>query len=131
MLYRVAAEDVALSPNEPHRKLVARGSYVVNVQWLANFDPKAYSSPWRLSPERFENADGRTPCPPPLLFGAGVHRCLAEHLGHAMIREMIRALFAQPGVRRVDGPEGTLQPGEKGTIPYGNFAQRMLVCFDA
>ena len=129
-LYRVASDDVELSPSRPHRKLVARGSYVVNVQWLANFDPQKYRRAWRLRPERFEVPPGAPPCPLPLLFGAGVHRCLAEHLGHAIIVEMIRALFAQSGVRRADGAEGKLQPGPKGEIPYGNFAQRMVLCFD-
>jgi cytochrome P450 len=128
MLYRVAAQDVALTPQEPEVHLVARGALVVSVPWLANFDPRRYQRPWRFEPQRFE---GASPASKPLLFGSGVHRCLAEHLGHTMIREMIRALFSKSCVRRVPGPEGHLQRGPKGTIPGGDFARRMLVRFDA
>jgi cytochrome P450 len=128
MLYRIAAQDVALTPEEPEVHLVARGALVVSVPYLANFDLRCFERPWRFEPERFE---GPSPAPKPLLFGSGVHRCLAEHLGHTMIREMIRALFARPGVRRLPGAEGHLQRGPKGTIPGGDFARRMLVRFDA
>ena len=128
MLYRVAAEDVALAPGTPHTRMVARGSYVVSVQWLANLDPRRYPLPWRLRPERFTDA---SPAPPPMLFGAGVHRCLAEHLGQAIIREMIRALFARPNVRRASGADGVLKRGRAGVTPDGNFAQRLVLCFDA
>jgi cytochrome P450 len=124
MLYRVASEEVALAPGAPDPRVVPRGAWVVSVPWLANFDARRFPQPWRFRPERFE---GALPCPPPLLFGSGVHRCLAEHLGHALVREMIRALFRRPGLRRAPGPEGRLSRGPKGVIPDGDFPRRLML----
>ena len=101
----IAFPRVAVAPAEIGGVTVRPGEAVVISLIAANHDPRAFTDPERVSPER--------PAAPHLTFGHGIHRCVGAHLARQQVSVALGRLFARfPGLRVADGPEPVRwQPG--------------------
>jgi len=123
-LYRHALMPYVFHAGSKHETTAERGAWIVTLPLLANFDARVFANPGTFNPMR-----AYAPERSPLLFGWAQHKCLGAHLAELLMLEMAKALLAK-GVARAPGRDGTLQKGEPGLIPDGDFARRLVVKFD-
>jgi cytochrome P450 len=83
---------------------ISEGTLLLLTQGSANFDAGAYDDPHSFDIHRY--VDGRrTPRPPHLTFGYGIHVCLGQHLARLELQEALTVL--PPGLKnlRIDGTD--------------------------
>jgi cytochrome P450 len=111
VLHRYAERTTTIAAGTSREKRIAEGTTVVVWPWLAGFDSVPFERPFTFKPGR--------PKSQYMSFGHGRHRCLGEHIGQTLVREMSRSLFALPGLRRAHGKAGAIQslPIEQASFP--------------
>jgi cytochrome P450 len=119
VLHRYAERRSVLAEGTPRARTVEQGTTVVVWPSLAAFDERVFPSPFTFMRGR--------PQTHYMGFGHGLHRCLGEHVGQALIEQMARALFALEGLSRARGRAGTVQ---NGPLSKARFPISFRVRFD-
>jgi len=119
VLYRHAERDAVIAAGTPRETRIPEGCTVVVWPSLGAFDAEVFDNPFAFQPGR--------PRQKYLSFGYGRHRCLGEHIGQALVHQMMQGLFALPGLRRAEGKAGRLVTRE---LHEANFPDGLVLEFD-
>lgn len=115
VIYRRAVRDVTIAEGTGRAAAIPKGTMVLASNLSAMFDPAVVDEPETFRTDR--------PWRNYMLWGSGMHTCFGEHINRAVIPQMLKPLFKQPGLRLAEG--GAL---DRGGTP---FPVRMTVEWDA
>jgi cytochrome P450 len=114
-LPRNTAKDHVIAAGTRRAKTIKRGSHVLFSFASAMMDDRRVANPTRFNPNR--------PASAYLLFGYGLHQCLAKSICEKLLPIMLMALLKKNNLARARGAEGRLSK-------QGAMAERLVVCFD-
>lgn len=80
-LPRITTQDVFLA-----NKKIPKGSSMDVCMMVANRDPKVFANPHEFNPNRAGSA--------PLVYGAGIHKCLGMHLANQIVSKLVEVMAA-------------------------------------
>lgn len=99
--WRICARASALAAGTSRATVIPAGASVLASMQSAMFDPQKIKLPHKFNPNR--------PAEDYLTFSYGQHWCVGAYIAMAQITETFKALLTRPGLRRADGPDGTLR----------------------
>ena len=112
-----------IAEHTPRARALPAGTVVVALTWSAAFDREAV-------PDALTFHSGRTDHEY-LLFGTGQHHCVGAQterpIAQTLMGQMVKALFALPGLRRAPGAAGFIQSDASG----GRWPEHFMLDFDA
>jgi cytochrome P450 len=111
--FRICESDVTVAADTPRATTVKAGTKVLASTMSAMFDRRRLDRPRKFDPRR--------PAADYMLFGFGMHWCVGFYIAQAQIAETMKALLAQPGLRRARGAQGKLK--RRGLFPDQLFVQ--------
>jgi Dyp-type peroxidase family len=114
LVLRHARETVVLARGTARAKEIPKGSRVVLGTLSAAFDDGRVADPHRF------RVDRASPDPELFHFGSGLHHCFGLFVNRIQLREMVKQVLAESGLRRTSGPEGMMRY-------EGPFPDRMRV----
>ena len=115
LLFRFAQRDSVLAAGTSRQSVISAGSIVFALTASAMHDRTALQEPDTFVAGR--------PRHHYLHFGYGHHTCLGEHVGAAMIPEVIRRILLRPGIGRL--------PNDGSAVDFadGPFPERYLIAY--
>jgi cytochrome P450 len=114
-LPRNTVKDHVIAAGNRRAKNIERGRHVLFSFASAMMDDGRVANPKSFNPNR--------PASAYLLFGYGLHQCLAKAICEKLLPIMLMALLKKNNLARARGAEGRL-------IRQGAMAERLVVCFD-
>ena len=114
-LPRNTAKDHVIAAGNRRAKAIERGRHVLFSFASAMMDERRVADPTSFNPNR--------PASAYLLFGYGLHQCLAKNICEKLLPIMLMALLKNNNLARAPGAEGRL-------TKQGAMAERLVVCFD-
>lgn len=114
-LPRNTVKDHVIAAGNRRAKTIERGRHVLFSFASAMMDERRVADPTRFDPNR--------PASAYLLFGYGLHQCLAKSICEKLLPIILMALLGKSNLARARGAEGRL-------IKQGAMAERLVVRFD-
>jgi unspecific monooxygenase len=96
---------------------VPAGTRILWSMQAAGRDPEAYPDPLRFLPQRWLHAERERSAPPMVDFGAGLHRCIGEHLAILEATVMLAQLLRHDDWELANGPS-SLENQEQDLLIY-------------
>jgi cytochrome P450 len=120
-LFRISNADYEVASGTPRAKTIPAGTAVVLIPGAAMMDGETIDDPDTFKIDR--------PAWTYIMYGDGMHVCLGREIGKVLLSEAVRAVLRLPGVRRAEGPAGTLTRGTG--LPGAGYPAHMVFDFDA
>jgi cytochrome P450 len=103
VIYRRAVHDTVIAANTLRARRIPKSTMVFASNLSAMFDPLLVPAPEAFRTNR--------PWEHYMPWGYGLHTCFGQYINRAVLPQLLKPLLRKSGLRRADGPAGTIDSG--------------------